>query len=86
MQEKNRLLPMVQDFIHRTMPSGGYKMVSRRLVAKNIRVDNQFVLREVKTLKKDTSIPIILECCLFMKENGILLDSYCNEFLDSEIK
>ena len=72
---------MVQDFIYRNMPSGGYKIVSRRLLTKNIRVDNQSILREVKTLKKDTSIQIISECCLFMKDNGILLDTYCNEFL-----
>ena len=81
MQEKNSMLPMVQDFIYRNMPSGGYKMVSKRLLKKNIIINNQAILREIKTLKKDTSIPIVLECCIFMKENNVPLNTYCEDFL-----
>jgi adenylosuccinate synthase len=85
MQEKYQLLPMVQDFIHKNMPSGGYKMVSKRLLAKGVKIDNQSVLREIKTLKRDTSIPIVVECCIFMKENLIPLNKYCEDFIKESI-
>lgn len=81
MQGKFKLLPMVQSYICLNMPSGGYKMVAKRLALLGIHTNNQSVLAEVRTIKRNTTVTIIAECIKFMKDNSVALDKYCEDFL-----
>lgn len=74
-------LPMVQNFIVTNMPSGGYNMVSRRLLNKGVTISNIALLKVVRTLKKTPEVDLIKECCLFLSENGVKLDEHAENFL-----
>ena len=84
MQEKNKFLPMVKNYIRENMPSGGYQMVSKRLESKGVTVKGHIILNEVKILKNNSNIPLVSECILFLKENNIALDNYCEDFIRKE--
>lgn len=59
-------------------------MVSKRLELKGITIDNKAILGEVRGLKKNNNIPVVLECIAFLKDNNITLDEYCESFLREE--
>lgn len=77
---------MVQDYIRENMPRGGYQMVSKRLETQGINLTGQAVLVEISMLKKNPDLPTITECVMFLKENKIPLNSYCEDFIRKEDK
>lgn len=86
MQNNHSFLPMVKNFIVENMPYGGYNMVSKRLADRNIHLNRQEVNQEVRMLKKDNIIPVLIECLQVMKYNKIELDEHCKRFLEAEVK
>lgn len=79
-------LPMVKKHIMDVMPHAGYKMVSERLKNKGFALTNGAVFKEIQQIKKENNNNVTLECCLFLQDQGIELDSYCNDFIKSEGK
>jgi len=81
MQENIKFLPMVKDFIRNNMPQGGYQMVSKRLFNSGIVLDNRQILSEIRALNKSPNMKVVIECCQFLKDNGIKLDVYCEDVI-----
>lgn len=86
MQEKYKNMPLIKDYIRTNMPNGGYQMVSKRLEQKGVWIDNKAIVGEIRGLKKNNNMPVVLECLHFLKDNNIDLDHDCEVLLGEEGK
>lgn len=83
--EKNEPLSsvhLVQSHIFINMPHGGYSIVSQRLKGKSIELSNREIIREIRELKKgESNYDVLVECCAFLRENNVNLNSHCSKLL-----
>lgn len=79
MQTDNELCILAQLFVIENMPYGGYSIVSKRLKTEGITGNK--VKNIIRNLKKEPNVKVVSECCNFLKDNSIDLNSNCNKFL-----